>query len=84
MTAINPLTAVYFVVLAAGLGSTVAGARAGTAFVAGVFTGSWTWQLALAGAGSVAGARLPGWARTATGTIGYLMVIGYAVTLATE
>jgi arginine exporter protein ArgO len=82
MTAINPLTAVYFVVLAAGLGSTVAGARAATAFVAGVFAGSWAWQLVLAGLGSLAGARLPGWARTATGAVGYLIVIGYAVALA--
>jgi arginine exporter protein ArgO len=82
LTAVNPLTAVYFVVLAAGLGSTVAGARAGTAFVLGVFVGSWVWQLTLAAAGSLAGASLPGWARTATGAVGYLMVIGYAVTLA--
>jgi arginine exporter protein ArgO len=82
LTAINPLTAVYFVVLTAGLGSTVAGARAGAAFVAGVFGGSWAWQLALAATGSTAAARLPARARTVTGAVGYLMVIGYAVILA--
>lgn len=82
LTAINPLTAVYFVVLTAGLGSTVAGARAGAAFVAGVFGGSWAWQLALAAAGSTAAARLPARARAVTGAVGYLMVIGYAAILA--
>jgi threonine/homoserine/homoserine lactone efflux protein len=82
LTAVNPMTAVYFVVLAAGLGATVAGWRAGTAFVAGVFAGSLVWQLVLAAAGSLAGARLPGWARTVTGLVGYLLVTGYAVRLA--
>jgi arginine exporter protein ArgO len=82
LTAINPLTAIYFVVLAAGLGATVAGWRAGSAFVLGVFVGSLAWQLLLALAGTLAGARLPAWARTATGCVGYLMVTGYAVRLA--
>jgi hypothetical protein len=82
MTAINPLTAVYFAVLAAGLGTAVAGWPAGSAFVVGVFAGSWAWQLALVGLGSLAGARLPAWARTATGLVGYLTVIGYAAKLA--
>jgi threonine/homoserine/homoserine lactone efflux protein len=82
MTAINPLTAVYFAVLAAGLGTAVAGWPAGSAFVVGVFAGSWAWQLALVGLGSLAGARLPAWARTVTGLVGYLTVIGYAAKLA--
>ena len=82
MTAVNPLTAIYFVVLAAGLGATVAGRRAGAAFVLGVFAGSWAWQLVLAAIGAFTGARLPGWARTATSLTGYLVVIGYAVKLA--
>jgi len=83
LTAINPLTAVYFVVLAAGLGSRVAGWRTGSAFVVGVLTGSLAWQWVLAGVGSVAGARLPRWARTATGLVGYLTVLAYAAHLAT-
>jgi arginine exporter protein ArgO len=82
MTAVNPLTAIYFVVLAAGLGATVAGWRAGSAFVVGVFVGSWAWQLVLAGIGTFAGARLPRWARTGTSVAGYLIVIGYALRLA--
>jgi arginine exporter protein ArgO len=82
LTAINPMTAIYFVVLAAGLGGTVAGWAAGCAFVAGVFAASLAWQLALAAFGSLAGARMPGWARTATGVAGHLVVAGYAVRLA--
>ena len=82
LTAINPLTAVYFVVLTAGLGGTVHGTAAAVAFAAGVFGASWSWQLLLAALGSLAGARLPGWARTATSLAGYLVVLGYAARLA--
>jgi hypothetical protein len=82
MTAINPLTAIYFVVLAAGLGHRVTGWRAGSAFVLGVFVGSLGWQLVLAAIGSFAGARMPGWARTGTSVVGYLVVLGYALRLA--
>jgi len=81
LTAVNPLTAVYFVVLSVGLGSRLAGPGDRAAFVLGVFLGSWAWQLVLAGAGTLAGARLPGWARTATGVAGYLVVLGYAAVL---
>jgi arginine exporter protein ArgO len=83
LTAINPMTAVYFVVLTAGLGDRVSGAERGAAFVLGVFAASLTWQLVLAAAGSLAGRRLPSWARTATSVAGYVLVVGYAVRLAT-
>jgi arginine exporter protein ArgO len=83
LTAVNPLTAIYFVVLTAGLGDRVSGAGRGAAFVLGVFAASLAWQLALAAAGSLAGHRLPPWARTATTLAGYALVTGYAVTLAT-
>jgi arginine exporter protein ArgO len=83
LTAINPLTAVYFVVLTAGLGDRVSGAERGAAFVLGVFAASLTWQLVLAAAGALAGARLPSWARTATSVAGYVLVVGYAARLAT-
>ncbi len=81
LTLVNPLTAVYFVVLTATLGSTLEGPAARTAFVLGVFLASWAWQLLLAAIGAFAGARLPGWARTATSVTGYLVVLGYAVRL---
>jgi arginine exporter protein ArgO len=83
LTLVNPMTAVYFVVLTAGLGAQVTGVRRGAAFAAGVFAASLAWQLVLAAAGALAGQRLPGWARTATSAAGYLLVTGYAVILAT-
>ena len=80
LTAINPLTAVYFVVLATGLA--ISGPGAATTFILGVFIGSLSWQLALVGIGAAAGERLPDGVRTAVGVIGYLIVLGYAVRLA--
>ncbi|MGZ4626280.1 MAG: LysE family transporter [Kineosporiaceae bacterium] len=82
LTAVNPMTAVYFVVLTAGLGKVISGAAAGTAFAAGVLIASCTWQLTLAGAAAVAGARLPRRLRVATSVAGYLLVAGYAARLA--
>lgn len=82
LTAVNPLTAVYFVALAAGSGAAVRGFERGGAFVAGVFVASLTWQLTLVAIGSLAGARLGPRARAATGLLGYLVVLGYAVRMA--
>jgi arginine exporter protein ArgO len=82
LTAVNPMTAVYFVVLTAGLGGVVADPASGAAFAAGVLIASLAWQLTLAAAASLAGARLPPWLRLATGLAGYLLVVGYAVRLA--
>jgi arginine exporter protein ArgO len=82
LTAVNPLTAVYFVALAAGSAASIHGARLAAAFVAGVFLASAAWQLLLATIGALAGARLGERARVATGLLGYLVVLGYAVRLA--
>jgi arginine exporter protein ArgO len=82
LTAINPLTAVYFTVLAAGLGQRVSGAAAATAFAIGVFVGSWAWQSVLGLAGSLAGARLPTRARTWTTIAGNGLVLIFAAVLA--
>lgn len=82
LTALNPLTALYFVILTAGLGDRLGTAAARTWFVAGVFAASWAWQLVLAAVGTVTGARMPPWARTATSMAGYAVVTGYAVRLA--
>lgn len=80
LTAINPLTAVYFVVLATGL--TIVGPGAAAAFVLGVFAGSLSWQLALVAIGAAAGERLPDGVRTLVGVLGYAIVLGYAARLA--
>jgi arginine exporter protein ArgO len=82
LTAVNPMTAVYFVVLTAGLGRVVSGGPAGAAFAVGVLLASGAWQLTLAGMAALAGARLPAGLRVATGVAGYLLVLGYAVRLA--
>ena len=82
LTAVNPMTAVYFVVLTAGLGHIVAGRAASAAFAVGVLLASCAWQLTLAGASALAGARLPAGLRVATSVAGYLLVLGYAVRLA--
>lgn len=81
LTAVNPLTALYFVVLAAALGSSVPPSTA-VAFTAGVFLASWGWQLGLAAVGAAAGSRLPPSARTVTTVVGNLVVLGYAAHLA--
>jgi arginine exporter protein ArgO len=82
LTAVNPTTAVYFVVLTAGLGHVISGASAGTAFAVGVLLASCAWQLTLAGAAALAGARLPRGLRLATSVAGYVLVAGYGVRLA--
>jgi arginine exporter protein ArgO len=82
LTAVNPMTAVYFVVLTAGLGHAVSGGLAGAAFAAGVLLASCAWQLTLAGAAALAGARLPAGLRVVTSVAGYLLVLGYAARLA--
>src|SRR5690242_8276025 len=79
LTAVNPLTAVYFVALAAGSSSLVHGSGRASAFLAGVFAGSLAWQLVLVTTAALAGSRLGARARLATGVLGHLIVLGYAV-----
>jgi arginine exporter protein ArgO len=81
LTAVNPLTAVYFLALAAALGGIVRGTAAAAAFAAGVFLASWGWALTLTGIGAAAGTRLPDWARPALSVAGYTAVLGYAAHL---
>jgi arginine exporter protein ArgO len=82
LTALNPLTAVYFTVLAAGLGERVRSPLAATAFVLGVFAASLAWQAVLAVTGAALGARLPAGARTWTSAVGYGVVLALAIALA--
>lgn len=84
LTAINPMTAVYFVALTAGLSQRLAGARAGAAFAIGVFVGSLAWQLVLAAGGGLAGARMSDRVRLGVSLAGYAIVAGYAVRLALD
>lgn len=82
LTAINPMTAVYFVALTAGLAQRLAGPGAGTAFAVGVFVGSLAWQVVLAIGGATAGSRMSERVRVGVSLTGYAIVAGYAVKLA--
>ena len=53
LTAMNPLTVLYFIALAGVLASTTSGVGAKLAFVAGTGTASVSWQLGLAAVGAV-------------------------------
>jgi len=82
LTAINPMTAVYFVALTAGLSQRLTGAGAGAAFAVGVFLGSLAWQMVLAVGGGTAGSRMSERVRIGVSLTGYAIVAGYAVRLA--
>lgn len=82
LTALNPLTAVYFTVLAAGLGQRLQDPLPAAAFVLGVFVGFLAWQTVLALTGAALGMRLSADARVWTSTAGYLVVLALAITLA--
>ncbi len=82
LTAINPMTAVYFVALTAGLSQQLTGTGSGAAFAAGVFVGSAAWQLVLAVGGSVAGGRMTSRVRVGVSLVGYGIVALYALRLA--
>jgi len=82
LTAVNPLTAVYFVALTTGLADHLTGAGQGAAFALGVFVGSWAWQLVLAVLGAAAGSRMSDRFRIAVSVLGYLIVVAYGLRLA--
>ena len=82
LTAINPMTAVYFVALTAGLSSRLAGPGAGAAFAVGVLLGSLSWQMVLAVGGAAAGSRMSERIRIGVSLVGYMIVAAYAVRLA--
>jgi arginine exporter protein ArgO len=82
LTAINPMTAVYFVALTAGLSSRLEGPGAGAAFAVGVLLGSLSWQMVLAVGGAAAGSRMSERIRIGVSLVGYTIVAAYAVKLA--
>ncbi|MCV2393152.1 LysE family transporter [Actinotalea sp. M2MS4P-6] len=82
LTALNPLTVVYFAVVAAGLATRWVGVGERVTFVIGVGVASAAWQLVLAGVGAYAGAKAGPGTRLALGVAGDLVVLGLAVALA--
>lgn len=81
LTALNPMTVVYFTVAAAAFATRWQGVGERVAFVAGVGLASATWQLVLAGVGAVAGARTGPRVRVWFGAAGDLAVLALAVVL---
>ncbi|MFJ8027555.1 LysE family transporter [Streptomyces sp. NPDC096311] len=82
LTAINPLTALYFTALAAARPHTPGAAAGQGAFLGGVFTGSLLWQLILVALGALVGARLSHRARMWTHILGHGMIGVFALHLA--
>ena len=82
LTAVNPMTAVYFVALTAGLSDQLVAGGSGAAFAVGVLLGSAAWQLVLAVAGAAAGGRMSPALRVGVSLAGYSIVALYAVRLA--
>lgn len=82
MTAVNPITVIYFTVLAAGLGDRLPDAAARVWFVVGVAVGSVAWQLALAAGGAALGLRVGARTKTVLSSIGFAIAGAFAVVLA--
>lgn len=82
LTAINPLTVVYFAAVVAGLADRLTSAPARGAFVLGIGVASAAWQVGLGAAGAALGARVRPRARTALSLAGYGVVGVLAVVLA--
>lgn len=82
LTIVNPPTVLYFTAFIVGLGLTENLSTAeGTAFAAGAFLSSLSWQLLLATTGAVAGTRLPPSAQRITGAVGSLIVLAMAAVI---
>lgn len=78
LTLLNPATVIYFAALVIGHG----GAGGGAWFVIGAFLASASWQLAIAGGGSLVGRVLTGpRGRTATALVSSLVIAILAVRL---
>jgi arginine exporter protein ArgO len=82
ITLLNPLTITYFAALIVGLGGTATDAAQKTAFVAGAFLASLSWQMALAGGSATLRRRLSPRLRLAVGIAGNAMVLAFAVVIA--
>jgi arginine exporter protein ArgO len=81
LTLLNPTTVLYFVALVLGRPDTAdAGLLPAALFVAGVFLASATWQLLIAGGGTVVGRALTGpRGRLVTGVLSSVLIAALAV-----
>lgn len=81
LTAINPLTAVYFTVVAAGFTSVINTWTDASAFVVGIFVGSLMWQCVIVIVGSAVGSRMSNRWKALTTYVGYGIVLILALGL---
>jgi threonine/homoserine/homoserine lactone efflux protein len=80
LTAVNPTTVVYFAAVVIGNPDLADGWAEGTVFVTAAFAASASWQLALAGLGSVLGRSVTSRrGRVVTGWVSGLVIAGLAV-----
>jgi arginine exporter protein ArgO len=82
ITLLNPLTIAYFAALILGLGGTGTDAAGKTAFVAGAFLASLSWQMLLAGGAVTLRRRLSPRLRLVVGIAGNGMVLAFAAVIA--
>ncbi|PZF81678.1 LysE family transporter [Jiangella anatolica] len=80
ITAINPMTVVYFAALVIGSGAQLAAGLEGVVFVAAAFAASASWQLLLAGGGALLGRFVTGpRGRLATAFVSSAVIVVLAV-----
>jgi threonine/homoserine/homoserine lactone efflux protein len=84
LTLLNPQTVVYFAALILALPDVGRGPGERSAFVAGAFLASLSWQAVLAGVGAVAHHRLAPRLQVGMSALGSLAIIGFAILLALD
>ncbi len=84
LTLLNPATVVYFAALILAVPDLGSGPAERTAFVAGAFLASLSWQMALAGISAVAHRRLPARFQLVVSLLGNLAICGFAILLASD
>ena len=84
LTLLNPQTVVYFAALILALPDVGRGPGERTAFVAGAFLASLSWQTVLAGVSAIAHHRLPPRFQLAVSLLGNLVICSFAVLLALD
>jgi len=84
LTAVNPVTVIYFAALIIGLPERPSTLGEQLAFAFGAFAASFAWQLTIAGASAVAHRRLPPSFRAWTTVLGAVVVLVFAGIVAVD
>jgi threonine/homoserine/homoserine lactone efflux protein len=84
LTLLNPQTVIYFAALILALPELGRGPAERTAFVAGAFLASLSWQLVLASVSAFAHHRLPPRFQVGVSILGNVLICGFAILLALD